>query len=112
MATKEFFAKLFFTMIFLILLYYSGKTIFFYIVDKTFEEESVECEYIKNVNVGICNYVEVKKPKKPKTRQNSRIQEEKTSLKGMDFLLILFDYILKKGINTKYLKGNCFFSIL
>ena len=68
MATKEFFAKLFFTTIFLILLYYSGKTILFYLVDKTFEEESVECEYIKNVNVGICNYadVEVKKPKKPK----------------------------------------------
>ena len=68
MATKEFFAKLFFTMIFLIILYYSSKAILFYIVDKTFEEETVECEYINNVNVGICNYVdvEVKKPKKPK----------------------------------------------
>ena len=72
MATKEFFAKLFFTIIFLILLYYSGKTILFYIVDKTFEEESVECEYINNVNVGICNYVKLRNLKNLKN-QNIKI---------------------------------------
>lgn len=63
MITKEFFVKLFFTILFLITIYSSTKVLLFYLVDKTFDNATVVCEHIYDTNVGMCNYVDVEEPK-------------------------------------------------
>ena len=68
MATKEFFAKLFFTITYLLLIYYITKFTLFYLVDrvdKNVDNSTIVYEYVNNTKVGMCNYadVEVKEPK-------------------------------------------------
>lgn len=63
MTTKEFFMKLFFTTTYLLLIYYITKFTLFYLVDKTFDNSSIACEYIPDTNVGMCEYVEIEEPK-------------------------------------------------
>ena len=68
MATKEFFAKLFFTITYLLLIYYITKFTLFYLVDrvdKNVDNSTIVYEYVNNTKVGMCNYadVEVEEPK-------------------------------------------------
>ena len=68
MATKEFFAKLFFTITYLFALYYMIKCLLFSLVDrvdKNVDNSTIVYEYVNNTKVGMCNYadVEVEEPK-------------------------------------------------
>ena len=68
MATKEFFAKLFFTITYLFALYYMIKCLLFSLVDrvdKNVDNPVIACEYVPDTNVGMCEYadVEIEEPK-------------------------------------------------
>ena len=59
MITKEFFVKLFFTTVYLLIVYYSFKIALFYLVGETFDDGTVVCEYVADAEVDMCNYVEI-----------------------------------------------------
>lgn len=70
MTTKEFFVKLFFTILYLFALYYMMKYLLFSLVDrvdKNVDNSTIVYEYVNNTKVGMCNYadveVEVEEPK-------------------------------------------------
>lgn len=68
MTTKEFFVKLFFTILYLFALYCMMKYLLFSLVDrvdKNVDNSTIVYEYVSNANVGMCNYadVEIEKPK-------------------------------------------------
>ena len=68
MATKEFFAKLFFTIIYLFAIYYMMKYLLFSLVDrvdKNVDNSTIVYEYVNNTKVGMCNYADaaIEEPK-------------------------------------------------
>ena len=68
MITKEFYVKLFFTTVYLLLIYYITKFTLFYLVDrvdKNVDNSTIVYEYVNNTNVGMCEYadVEIEEPK-------------------------------------------------